>query len=272
MRTIALGTLVAATAVAVAPGASTGAAAPRARTSLSPRTHLFGAPVTATLELQGARAAHVTAQTSFAPYRIVQRAVTEHAGVVAYTFRLECLQRECLSPAGTEREVVFPPVEVRVAGRSARLEWPALHVASRLSPRDVARGELRAVSDAPPPSYRVNPALVGWSLAVLAALLTLAAALLGRRLWLPARTARTVELLQHPTPLDYALTLVAVTAGAGEQERREALDALAVVLEEHGLRRLARRARTLAWSRQAPAHDAARRLADEARAGVGGRQ
>lgn len=68
--------------------------------------------------------------------------------------------------------------------------------------------------------------------------------------------------------LEYALVVIGLAAGGAPQERRSALEALAVALDERGLSELAAQARTLAWSPRAPTGPSVRRLAKAAQEAV----
>jgi len=69
---------------------------------------------------------------------------------------------------------------------------------------------------------------------------------------------------QSPSALDYALLVTGLAAGGGYEDRRAALESLAIALDERGLGNLATEARGLAWSPQPPDGESVRRLAAEA--------
>ena len=138
------------------------------RASVTPRTHLFGDPVTAEVQAvaPSAAAAGMTIKTDFAPYVIVGPVEVERAPAGAQTevrwrWHLECLTRACL-PGETQRRVVFGPAKITVPvdGRNelATATWPIVIVRSRLGPEDRARPEQRAtiypVGDA---TQRIDP-------------------------------------------------------------------------------------------------------------------
>ena len=124
------------------------------RASVTPRTHLFGDPVTAEVQAVAPTeaAAGMTIKTDFAPYVIVGPVEVERAPAGAQTevrwrWHLECLTRACL-PGETQRRVVFGPAKITVPvdGKNelATATWPIVIVRSRLGPEDRARPEQRA--------------------------------------------------------------------------------------------------------------------------------
>jgi hypothetical protein len=236
---------------------------PTVNATLVPRTHLFGQPVTATLEVP----AGLSVKAGFAPYRVVSRSVTKHGRDVRYRFVIDCLSSRCVGTPGAEREIRLPPVTIGLpGGKSFVGYWPPLRQASRLAPDDLAspmlRGDLTEPDRVPTNDHRT---MVGILLAVGAALALAAAALVGlRRLaWRPSpfwtETAR-----KEPSDLEYALLVTRLAAGGDAGERREALESLAVALERRGLDELAREARSIAWSPRQPAGESVRRLAEAA--------
>ena len=121
---------------------------------MTPRTHLFGDPVTAEVQAVAPTeaAAGMTIKTDFAPYVIVGPVEVERAPAGAQTevrwrWHLECLTRACL-PGETQRRVVFGPAKITVPvdGKNelATATWPIVIVRSRLGPEDRARPEQRA--------------------------------------------------------------------------------------------------------------------------------
>src|SRR5205085_11383116 len=90
--------------------------------------------------------------------------------------------------------------------------------------------------------------VLGWGLAALAALLVLATGAVAAS-WVAIRVGS--PLLPLP-PLERALRAVGAALRAAPEERRKALDALAIALDGAGAGELAERARALAWSEQRP--------------------
>lgn len=229
--------------------------------TLTPRTHLFGQPVSATLELPAGSAV----RARFAPYRVVHRTTTRHGRTVRYEFALDCLRSRCLARAGGQRELTLPPVLIRLPdGRRLVGVWPRLREASRLGPADLRspqpRGELVAPADAGGGGPHRLTALL---LSVGAALTLLAAGILGLRwlAWRPLPFWSENGRRASPSALEHALLVTRLTAGGTADDRRAALESLAIALDERGLGDLATQARSLAWSPPPPAGESLRRLA-----------
>jgi hypothetical protein len=238
-------------------------AKPTMNATLVPRTHLFGQPVTATIDVP----AGFSVKTGFAPYRVISRAVTKHGDDVRYRFVIDCLSQRCVGAPGTEREIRLPPATIGLPdGKSFVGYWPPLRQASRLAPGDLAHPELRGSLiepvRRPPHDHRT---LVGILLGVAAATAVVAAALVGlnRLAWRPA-PSWSGPGRKEPSDLDYALLAAGLAAGGGSGDRRAALESLAVALERHGFIDLALDARGLAWSPRPPAGESVRRLAEAA--------
>jgi hypothetical protein len=227
--------------------------------TLTPRTHLFGQPVVATLEVPAGSAF----RARFTPYRVVRRTIVRKGASARYEFTLQCLRSVCAGLPGTEREVPLPAVHIRLPnGKRFVGYWPPLRVASRLGPSDLAQPVPRG-NAVVPDSGRANRAL-GVGLAAGAALALLAAGLLGV-LWLAPRPLRFGLAGRNGhaglSDLDYALVVTGLAAGGGPDDRRAALESLAVALDERGEGDLAAEARRIAWSPLQPRGDALRRLA-----------
>jgi len=232
---------------------------PELQASLSPRTHLFGQPVTATLQVP----AGSVFQARFTPYRVVERRITRSGPNVRYAFTLLCLSSACAGAAGAETELQLPPLRVRLpSGKTLAGYWPPLREASRLAPGDLAHPVPRG--NATVPEHGSSKRLLGAGLAAGAGVALLGAGLLGA-LWLaPRRLALPLPRRNgHAglSELDYALVVTGLAAGGGPDDRRAALESLAVALEQLGREELASQARTMAWSPSAPRGDAVRRLA-----------
>jgi hypothetical protein len=241
---------------------------PTMNATLVPRTHLFGEPVTATIEVP----AGLSVKTGFAPYRVLSRSVTQHGRNVRYRFVIDCLSSNCVGGPGAEHEIRLPPVTIGLpGGKSFVGYWPPLREASRLAPDDLASPTLRGdlIEPEGPPAHD-HRTLVGILLAVGAALALAAAAAVGlRRLaWRPSPFRRETSR-KNPSDLEYALLVTGLAAGGGAGERRAALESLAVALDRRGLDDLAREARGLAWSPRQPAGESVRRVAESAQRRAG---
>lgn len=300
------GTLAWLAALLLAPAAAAETALPGGRaivaaTSVSPETHLFAEPVVARMDLvldpRLLDPDRIRVRLRLAPYERVgpiqerRRAVGELVHL-RYTAMLRCLHVGCIAPreatilgeqeAGrAERQTFqFPPAEVRYGERVLlRRRFPAVEVVSRvntaqLEAADVApfagRSAYVASTEPPPPTYRLSPTLLAALALTAAFLLFLFPVSLGGRLlyarWIAARRPRPL------TPLERALALIAWTGRRddGEEDRRKALELLAVVLERGGARPLADATRALAWDAESPARERAGELAAQARRTIGG--
>jgi hypothetical protein len=231
--------------------------------TLVPRTHLFGQPVTATIDVP----AGVSVKTRFAPYQVISRAVAKHGNDVRYRYVIDCLSSRCIGQPGAEREIRLPPVTIGLPdGKKFVGYWPPLRQASRLAPGDLRSPTLRGDFTKPdPPPAGGHRTLVGILLAVAAGLAIAAGAYVGLRqlVWHPspfwAENGR-----KAPSELDYALLVSGLAAGGGSGDRRAALESLAVALDRRGLATLALEARQLAWSPRPPSGESVRRLTEAA--------
>jgi hypothetical protein len=252
------------------------------RASVTPRTHLFGDPVTAEVQAVAPTeaAAGMTIKTDFAPYLIVGRVEVTRAPAGAQTevrwrWHLECLTRACL-PGETQRRVVFGPakITVPVAGKSelATATWPIVIVRSRLGPEDRARPEQRAsIYPVGDPTQRIGAATLERILWVAAIIVVLAAFALMlpfvRRIPRPRRGFERLGSAQR------ALVLARRAASRDDPSRRRtALERLGRELGRSGSPELADEATRLAWAESPPASDAMTGLVGRAEHELGGRR
>ena len=228
--------------------------------ALTPREHLFGdhvgASVGVALDPHRIDSRSVRIETSFAPYATVGEArVVRGPASVRLEATLVCLARACATRT-SQHTLDFPPARIRYQDRSGRAysaeaSWPPLLAASRLTPADVRRPQIRVERGPLPVATAVDPTAVGWALAAAAATLLLAAgAALARRL--RARPATTEPVPAELPPLLSALAKVERLADESDSARRSAIDRLARELDRAGLARLAPAARTLAWAPPVP--------------------
>jgi len=263
--------LAVAAALALAPAA--GAAPLVVRTSLDPRTVLFGEPAVAEITVVADPAfvdpATVRIEAELAPFRRVGSVTTERreaddAAIVTRRVRIACVSDAC-RPRDALRPVQLSPVRVTARGAngrqvSATARWPVLLVAPRV-PADAAAGEptWRVDTRVPEPSYRVRPGLASALLLGAAVLLAAAAVGLVASELLRRRRRAGAERLSE---LEAALAAVRASTGGPEPQRRRAAGMLARALER---RRDARAgsAGTLAWDEPEPEPDRMTALADE---------
>ena len=255
--------IVAALAVAVpGPGVADAAGPGDAlsfRASVTPRTHLFGDPVTADVQAVAPTeaAAGMTIKTDFAPYVIV--------GPVEVT-----------RPGETQRRVVFGPAKITVPvdGKSelATATWPIVIVRSRLGPEDRARPEQRAsIYPVGDPTQRIGAATLErilWVAAIVVAVAAFALMLpFVRRIPRPRRGFERLGSAQR------ALVLARRAASRDDPSRRRtALERLGRELGRSGSPELAEEAPRLAWAESPPASDAMTGLVGRAEHELGGRR
>jgi hypothetical protein len=250
---------------------------------VTPRAHFVADRVEATLDLTVNPAltdpASVEVRAGFRPYtRVapveVERVDAADAVLLRYRYALQCIDRACIERVAGATFAFAPAIvqysSATVGQGTISIEFPEMTVASRLAAGDLAARSFRAGVEAPPELvYAVSPGLMGWLLAGAAAAIVLALGA-GAFVLLRRRRSRAVPAeapAAELAPLPRALARVDAAAGAGEAERRAALDELARALEDGGDPGLAPTARRLAWSRAAPDEDEVRELAAAARNG-----
>jgi hypothetical protein len=266
---------------------------PTIKAGFQPGVHRFGEPVVAQIELT-ARSTELDPETvqpaaEFEPYRALgnaRRELDEFGALtrLRFTVQIECLRQACLPETQTGEfdfggaavtwRIPAPPgrrfSDRRLDSRSARGDWPALKVASWLSPDDVREARWRStLGELPEPSYAVSPRwLTGGLLGGAVALVLLAGGLVGgsvREVLARRRVAHEAEADAHP--LARAVGLVEESRLNGDVPgRRVALETLARELWHGGQPDLAADAERLAWSPDAPPDAAVATLVVEVRA------
>ena len=240
-------------------------------TSISPRTGAFGDTLTAELRILLDRRyvdpATVRPVHRFLPYRdrtTLERVDDGNLTALTYTIKLDCLTLYCV-PGGSGEETGFPITRIFSGSEAAReVEWPRFFVATRVreeaaAPEGTSEEEQvwppawQAAVSVPEPGYRVRPGLLAWVVGVAGALLVAGSALAGFLLLRRGRLLREREV----SPLDRAFALL--RAARTDEERREALEALALALDADG--GPAQPARELAWSQSSPSADDAAAVA-----------
>jgi hypothetical protein len=244
----------------------------------------------------------VRLQADFAPYERVgeievERRDSDRYTRLRYDIVLRCLGLPCLAgavspgitPAGgsplprrAEKIYRFRPAHIyyEEPARQARNKlrhlkrvwWPRLESLTRISPSEpgltfALRTPFRTtIASLPDLTYRISPALLGTALLVGAALLLV---LPGALTWSWLRSRRQPEPVEEApvlTPLERALALVEQARGSVDgEDRRRALEVLAVELDASGRDAHAERARQLAWSPAEPSSDAAGELVESVR-------
>lgn len=246
-------------------------------TSVAPRTAAFGDPITARLRILVDRGRidpdSIRVLARFQPWRdrtTIERVDTGSVTSLTYTIELHCLTLSCVA---FEREYDVSLPDARITsdrGRVLEAEWPSVTVTTRVPPREFVPEDAgeeaqdwpprwRATVALPQPSYRLSPALLTWLLAGVGALLVACSAGAGLMLLRRGRLVRGREV----APLERALELL--RRARTDEERRAALEALALALDTELDPELAEPARALAWSQSRPSEIAAAELAELAR-------
>lgn len=270
---------------------------------LTPTTHLFGDTVSARVDVVVDRdhldPGRVRLKAEFPPYQRVGEIAVERRDYDRYTrlrydIKLRCLGLACLAgavspgitPAGgapearrAEKIYRFRPAHVYYDAPGAekprhlkRVWWPRLEALTRISPSEpgltfALNTPFRTtISSLPALTYRVSPTLLGSALLLGAALLLV---LPGRFAWSWLRSRRQpppTEEAPELTPLERALVLVEQARESVDgEDRRKALEVLAVELDTSERAGQAEEARALAWSPTAPSPDAADALVESVR-------
>jgi hypothetical protein len=246
------------------------------RVTLAPRTHLFGDPVTAQVEVAVDRRVvdpgSVEITTRFDPYTVAavreERSRAGETVTVRKRATLMCITRDCLADSTRPILLELRPARItfRTRGQAASaprvVSWPSMEVGSRLGTvvnfQASRVSPWRASLTPPATSYRARPALVAGVLfgaAGIVALLALALLWPELRRLLRVQPRRRDPLAGLP-PLERALKLLELAlAGGGADEQRKALDRLARELRRSGANDLAGAARSLAWSPSRPDRD-----------------
>lgn len=242
-------------------------------TAITPRTAAFGDTLTARVRVLLDRdkidVDSMRLLARFSPWRditTIERVDAGNLTALTYTIELQCLTLSCVA---FEREVQqrFGATITALGGRVYDLLWPEVTIVTRVPPQGAApenTGEeaqdwpprWRAALSLPEPSYRVSPTLLTWMLAGLGLLLIGASAAAGRRMWIRGRLGGGHEV----SALDRALSLL--RSAQTDEERRAALEALALALDGERDRELAEPARALAWSERRPSETQAEELAE----------
>jgi hypothetical protein len=270
--------------------------------TLTPTTHLFGDTVLARVDVVVDREHldpdRVRLKATFAPYELAREMDVERRDYERYTrlrfeLPIRCLGIACLAgavspgvtPAGgtpdprrAEKVYRFRPAHVyyeepgKKPRHLKRVWWPRLEALTRISPSEpgltfALRTPFRtSISSLPDLTYRVSPTLVATALLAGAALLLV---LPGTFAWSWLRSRRRPppeEPAPELTPLERALLLVEQARESVDgEDRRKALEVLAVELDTARRREHAEEARRLAWSPSEPSPEAAGTLVDSVR-------
>jgi hypothetical protein len=270
---------------------------------LTPSTHLFGDTVSARVDVVVDRdhldPGRVRLKAEFPPYERVGGIAVERRDYDRYTrlrfdIKLRCLGLACLAgavspgitPAGgapearrAEKIYRFRPAHVYYDAPGAqkprhlkRVWWPRLEALTRISPSEpgltfaLSSPFRTTISSLPGLTYRISPTLLGTALLLAAALLLILPARFGWSWLRSRRRPPPVEEALELTPLERALVLVEQTRESVDgEDRRKALEVLAVELDTSERADQAGEARALAWSPSEPSPEAAGELVESVR-------
>ncbi len=270
-----------------------------AQAALASRIVFFGDQVTAHLDVVLDRARvdpdSVRLGVAFSPWEVVGTPGRSRrdAGSMTHlrtTYRLRCLISPCV-PSGQVAPLQFGRARVAYetisrpggvggdASRSLRVNWPVLTVYSRFASgsfdgRETLGTPWRAdLATLPAATYRAAPGFVVALLGGLGLVLAGLGAMLVYLAWPRRAYVPPPEPVAPPppdlSPLEQALVLLEDAARAnGTEDRRRALELVSLALDEHGDESLARSARILAWSEEAPEIDDTTGLAVRVRAAL----
>jgi hypothetical protein len=280
-------------ALAVAHGGNGGSQLPHGapvvvQETIAPNVAFFGDAIQARLDVAIDRRKvdpdRVRIATDFRPFeRLATHRTRRDAGRITYIrqiYTLRCLARQCLqvlpsvaaaaggAQASGRRATLFRPARVYVTGRSGvsplLIQWPT--VETRLQ-----TFFYHATLTPPDPTYAVAPrTLLG--LLVLGVLIALAipVAIVLRRLE-ERKRARLPKPKPELPPLERALRLLEwANRQSDGEDRRRALELVAVELLRGGEPDLGAAARELAWSPSSPRADEAGQLGARVRSATGG--
>ena len=260
--------------------------------SLSPTAHLFADSVRAQLEVVVDRRlldpARVRVTTGFDPYTLVGEARRSRRDLDEYTrlrydYELRCTTVECIpvrleSILGEQEEgraerrtFRFPPSQVRYDDPAEErvvllrsVTWPPLTSVSRLNEaQSEAEFPFRlSAATLPGLTYRVSPPLFAAALLLAGLGLLAFPARAAVRWWRARRPPPVPQPVVELSPLERARALVVWSCEDGDAtDRRKALANLSTELHRGGVDDVADVAQGLAWSRPAPAPEAALALA-----------
>ena len=248
--------------------------------TMTPKTGAFGDSLTAGIRILMDRKRvdpeSVKVSYGFRPYRdrtTIERVDSGNLTALLYRIELECLTLFCVPPEGGFNSTGQWGARITSGvGPVQDLVFPGVLIVSRMSPvtgfEPENTGEAeewppkwRADVTLPAPSFAASPTALAWTLGGLGALLLGGAAFAGWSL------LRRGHLFRAPAvvPLERALALLRNARTA--EQRRAALEALALVLDAEidpdtaNAAGLAQPARALAWSPAAPSEAEAAELA-----------
>ena len=264
--------------------------------SINPTVVYFGDPLTARIDIavdtHKVDPGRVRIATDFRPFdRLGQHKLRRDAGRITYireTYRLRCLSRDCVQllpsiaaaaggakPSG-RRPTQFAPARVSVQGRSSvqptLLQWPTVESVTRVNQAESQLQTFFYHADLTPParSYTLSPTGLLWLLLLLLLVFAAVPVTFAVRRIRAYRRARGPAPREELSPLERALRLLewANRQTAGENRRR-ALELVALELLRGGRGELGDEARALAWSPPPPPPEEAGELGTRVRTATG---
>jgi hypothetical protein len=267
-----------------------------ATATIEPTTPLFADQITARIDVavdrKRADPGKLHVKASFVPFeRVAHKTTRRDAGRITFireTWTLRCLVRRCAQVQPTfaagiagakgsgRRATTPPPAQISYDGGGVeplQLEWPTVEWLTRINRTEESSPNYFYHVDLAPPtaSYAISPGrLLGVLSAALLVLLAVPASLVLRRI-LERRRAHAPESKDELPPLERALRLLewANDRPVGD-DRRRALELVAVELVRSGRPDLGAKARELAWQPPSPASEEAGRLGARVRTTMGG--
>jgi hypothetical protein len=265
--------------------------------TVEPNVVYFGDPLTARIDIVVDRdkvdPGHVRIATDFRPFdRLEQHRTRRDAGRITFireTYTLRCLARDCVQllpsiaaaaggakPSG-RRATQFRPARVFVAGRSSvqpmLLQWPTVESVTRVNQAEAQLQTFFYHADLTPParSYALSPTALLWLLLlVFLALIAVPITLVVRRIR-AYRRAHAPARREELAPLERALRLLEwANRQPDGEDRRRALELVALELRRGGRDDLGEEARELAWSAPPPPPEQAGELGTRVRTATGG--
>ena len=265
--------------------------------AVNPTVVQFGDPLTARIDIavdtHKVDPDRVRIATDFRPFdRLGYHMTRRDAGRITFireTYRLRCLSRDCVQilpavaaaaggakPSG-RRATQFRPALIYVKGRPTvqptLLQWQTVESVTRVNQTESQLQTFFYHADLTPParSYALSPGGLLWLLLlVLIALLVVPITLVVRRVR-EYRRARGPAPKEELSPLERALRLLEwANRQPDGEDRRRALELVALELLRGGRDELGGEARELAWSPPTPPAERAGELGTRARGSTGG--
>jgi hypothetical protein len=267
-----------------------------ATATIDPTTPLFADEIRARIDVAVDRTradpGKVRVKASFVPFeRVAHDTVRHDVGRITFireTWTLRCLVRRCAQVQPTfaagiagakgsgRRATTPPPALISYDGggvEQLQVEWPTVEWLTRINRTEEASPSYFYHVDLTPPaaSYAISPGhLLAALFLALLVLLAVPVAIVVRRV-LVRRRAHAPDSKDELPPLERALRLLEwANERPDGDDRRRALELVAVELGRRGRHDLGAGARELAWQSPSPGRDEAERLGVRVRTTMGG--